>query len=111
MHTERQFLAIPERNFGRAIRIPASNLLPLGEVFQRRPIHDFWSLTHLKSFAAGKTDCFLSDPRRIRFGPLPFRFESEGELVYFMRHYDLQFPAFLISHAEHRINRPDWFKS
>lgn len=101
--TNLPFLVLPEGGTNIPARVPAVALLPLGEFLQRQPIHDFWFLIHLRTFKDGKPNCYLSDPRRVRMGSMPFRFESEGELIYYLRHYELSSAAFLISHSEQRL--------
>lgn len=64
--------------------VPGSALLPMEDLFRRQPPTNFWFLLRQAEFLAGRPDVFLTDPRTLSYGGLPFRFESLGELVHAM---------------------------
>lgn len=74
-------------------------LLPLEDLFRRQPPTNFWFLIRQAEFLSGRTDVFLSDPRTLTYGGLPFRFESLGELVHAMRERLLRAEEHLVCSA------------
>lgn len=70
-------------NCGNFWRLSPDKLLALSDLYLRQPEEDFWVVGRL-NFRPSQ-GMWLSDPVRLLFGPDPFRFESEGELRFFMR--------------------------
>jgi hypothetical protein len=66
------------------------DLLPAKEFLHRQPFEEFWTLVLRPRRARRRRGRFLSDPWTQRFGTEPFRFESLGEVVYYVRNSRLR---------------------
>jgi hypothetical protein len=82
-----RFPAIRESKPERVLYLSPKDLLPMSMFLARQPSSDFWFVVHRARWIGGQPDCFLSDPRKADAGPRPFRFESEGEALYYLREY------------------------
>lgn len=65
-------------------------------------------LIHKGRLQSGQRESLLHDPRSIRLGATPHRFESEGECLHYVNHYELSLNVFLMAHVT-KQNRPLWF--
>ena len=74
-------------------------LLPYSKFLRRQPSAEFWMLAVKERLLSQDADAFLSDPIKQRLGPKGFRFESLGEVVYFLRHHQLNAQKFKICHV------------
>ena len=93
-----QFPVLRETKPDRVLYLPAKALLPMSLFLARQPSSDFWFVVHRARWIGGAPDCFLSDPRKADAGPRPFRFESEGELLYCLREYRIGVRKVFIGH-------------
>lgn len=58
--------------------------LPQEWYLLKQPTRKFWALIKLNLFNTGDSNYFLNDPEHLLYSKQPFRFESIGELNYFM---------------------------
>ena len=67
-------------------------LLPRQQYLRNQPIRRYWCLARVKLPSEFEPDepIFLSDAATEQFGNYPFRFESLGEVVYYMKEHDLK---------------------
>jgi hypothetical protein len=80
-----------------AHRIPVRLLLPIREYLRRRP-HGVYYLLGFKNRVGSKNSYkFLCDPNAPDKTGAPFRFESEGEIRFYMKVNDFNFNRFFIS--------------
>src|SRR5258708_700053 len=91
----RRFPAVPENQPQVLLHFRADALLPLTSFLARQPSADFLILIDRERWLEGHGDCFMSDPRKLALGPRPFRFESDGELRYYLCEYNLSLSRFL----------------
>lgn len=97
-NVERRFLCVPADRPDVTTHIPAGALLPLSRFMARQPLPEFWALVHKGKLIAGEP-CFLHAPRTLKLGPVPHRFESEGECLHFVKLYELSLNVFLVAHV------------
>jgi hypothetical protein len=91
-----RFPAIRENKPERVFYLYAKALLPMSLFLARQPSSDFWFVVHRARWIGGHPDYFLSDPRKADAGLRPFRFESEGEVLYYLRDYRMGLRKVLI---------------
>lgn len=72
------------------------NLLARSQFLRRQPTRRFYFLADQKLFHSDNYYFFLEDVTDLKFGYRPFRFESFGEVVYFLRQRGLESDRFLI---------------
>ncbi len=118
VHTSRRLLVdrLPGKRFAcvypkdpdRVRLVPSKALLPLQHFLQRHPIEEFWMLIHKGRLQSGERDFMVYDPRSVRLGATPHRFESEGECLHYVNHYELSLNVFRVAHVA-KQNRPVWF--
>ena len=91
-----KFPAILDRDSNYVLRLSRSEILPCSQFLTRQPFLEFWIVAHIRSWHT-KPNCFLSDPRRETMGPKPYRFESIGEVRYYLKQRNMNITKFLIS--------------
>jgi len=91
----RRFPAVPEKRLPVLLHFQADALLPLTCFLTRQPSADFLILIDQARWLEGHPECFISDPRALALGRRPFRFESDGELRYYLCEYQLSLSKFL----------------
>ena len=74
---------------GSFFAIAGSNLLDCRYYLRNSMSSKFWCLAAKNRLLVDKPDKFLSDAREFTFGNIPFRFESEGELIYYLYEKEL----------------------
>ena len=79
--------------------IAAGNLLPYSSFLRRQPSSDFWMLALKQPLLSGEPVQFMTDPTKQTAGSTAFRFESLGEVVYYMKEYQLEPTKFKICFA------------
>lgn len=74
-------------------RFWASNewFLALSRFLYVQPFKNFWCLLDCQKRQEDPSRMFLSDARTVQFGAVPFRFESRGELYYYLKEYFSEF--------------------
>jgi hypothetical protein len=72
------------------------NLLPYSSFLQRQPTSQFWMLALKQPLLSEGAMVFLSDAKHQSAGPKPFRFESLGEMLYYLLEYQLDPEKFKI---------------
>jgi hypothetical protein len=87
-------------DYDRLRLLPVKALLPMVELLRRQPVLDFWALLHRRRMLDRHRDYCLASAEKQTLGPHPHRFESEGECLYYIRHYGLAFGEFLMIHAQ-----------
>jgi hypothetical protein len=70
-------------------RVSPENLLPYSSFLRRQPTSEFWILVFKQTLVSEGRMEFLSDAKKQNSGPNPFRFESLGEVLYYMVEYRL----------------------
>lgn len=75
-------------------------LLPMSEYLAWRPTTDFWELMYKPALKGKDPDRFIKDARTEILGPLGFRFESEGELIHYLRFRGLNPKLFMKVHIQ-----------
>lgn len=88
--------------------VPSEALLPMRDFLRRHPIEEFWMLLHKGRLQSGQRDFMMHDPRSVKLGATPHRFESEGECLHYVNHYELSLSVFMVAHVDKR-KRPSWF--
>lgn len=91
---------------GKVVTIPRESLLPYDRFLGRgRLIREFWFVMKKPKpgSAASKefSKPFLTDPWRIKWGRHPYRFESRGELVYYLNRFGLSSRSIVLCQAKH----------
>lgn len=71
--------------------VPRWLVLPLHQYLCRKPVGWFWVLAKSKRLLFGKPNPFLSKPDTRQYGEIPFRFESPGELTYYVKNNRIPF--------------------
>jgi hypothetical protein len=79
-----RFPATPQANPDRLLWLSPAELLPEWEFLHRQPLYEFWVLLLRQGRRGRESVAYLSDPWNQVFGPTLFRFESLGELTYFL---------------------------
>ena len=79
-----RFPATPQANPDRLLWLSPAGLLPEWEFLHRQPLYEFWLLLLRQGRRGRESVAYLSDPWNQVFGPTAFRFESLGELTYFL---------------------------
>lgn len=90
---------IPEGRPWKLVWLPRSALLPLRQVFADQPKSKFWVMAKRRAFLSGDPSAFVSRPRLCameRFGCVPWRFESLGELVYWANSRRLKLSQYVV---------------
>ncbi len=72
------------------------NLLPYSSFLRRQPTSKFWMLAWKQPLLSEGAMVFLSDAIKQSPGPKPFRFESLGEVLYYVLEYRLDPQKFKI---------------
>lgn len=98
-----------EQDPDRILYIPSDALLPMKKFLVHWPIDDFWMLLHKGRLRAGHSEFLMQEPRKVRLGAVPHRFESEGECLHYLNHYELSPSVFLVAHVTKK-ERPLWFE-
>ena len=91
-----RFPVISESQPDVCAQVTVEKLLPVTQFLVRQPLSRFWLLAHRKRLHSGHARCFISMPWRVMTGWPPFRFESEGELLYYMKLYSLSSREFSV---------------
>lgn len=94
----RHFVCVPATSPDMVVRLPAGLLLPVSKFLERQPVLDFYAVIHRKRMTS-RQPCFIQAPRSITIGVTPYRFESEGECLYYLKTYELSSRAFLVAHV------------
>jgi len=102
-----RFPVVRENDPDVCIQVAADMLLPVEKFLIRQPLSRCWLLAHKRRLSDGRNDCFVSMPWKVLTGWPPFRFESEGELLYYMKFYELSFKEFELMQM-HSMTRPSW---
>lgn len=76
--------------------VSPANLLPYSSFLQRQPISEFRILALKQTLLSEGRLEFLSDAKKQSLGLKPFRFESLGEVLYYMLEYRLDPQKFKI---------------
>jgi len=76
--------------------VSPENLLPYSSFLRRQPTSEFWMLALKQTLLSEGRMEFLSDAKKQSPGPKPFRFESLGEVLYYMLEYRLDPQKFKI---------------
>ncbi len=79
------FPATPESRPELLFWLSPDHLLPYSKFLRRQPASHFWMLAHKERLCSRHPDQFLTDPMSETFSPKGFRFESIGELIYYLR--------------------------
>jgi len=62
-----------------------NDLLPYSKFLRRQPRGEFWMLALKERLQSPDPNQFLANPSKETLGPKPFRFESLGEVIYYLR--------------------------
>ena len=76
--------------------VSPENLLPYSSFLRRQPTSEFWMLALKQTLLSEGRMEFLSDAKKQSPGPKPFRFESLGEVLYYVLEYRLDPQKFRI---------------
>src|ERR1700704_5143189 len=96
---ERRFPAALHRPESPLLWFRSTCLLPLSKFLQIQPRSEFWQLVSKQPSPERKTSDFLQDPVKQVWGPKGFRFESVGEVVHYVRLYQLDSHTFKLCHV------------
>lgn len=96
---KRHFPATAQRQPCPVLWLCAEDLLPASKFLQHQPSSGFWMLGLKQALVGHDVDQFISDPIRQTLGPKGFRFESPGELFYYVKHYQLRPEKFMICYV------------
>jgi hypothetical protein len=78
--------------------LPRTALLPGREFLVRQPLTEFYALARRDRVREQQPDCFVTQPGRLIYGLIPFRFESAGEARYWLRQQRLSADQFYEVH-------------
>lgn len=79
------------------IPVPRKIMLDRRRFLKRQPVRKYWTIT--RPDWTKPEALFLQDPKTITFGPCPHRFESFGEVVYYMNRYKLISRHYLVQES------------
>src|SRR6266849_174990 len=82
----RRFPATLQAQLGPIFWLPAEYLLPYSKFLRRQPRSEFWMLALKERVQCGRPDQFLGDPIKQTLSSNGFRFESFGELIFYLRY-------------------------
>ena len=85
----RRFPATLQAQPGPIFWLSADYLLPYSKFLRRQPRSEFWMLALKERIHSGHPDQFLSDPMKQILGSTGFRFESIGELIFYLGYHQL----------------------
>jgi len=98
-NTTLRFPATSDSAPGMLLWLRPSDLLARRKFLLRQPHSEFWMLALKPHRRRPNTAMLLSDPLTQSFGAMGFRFESQGELVYYLRSRQLDQTEFQICHT------------
>ncbi len=85
----RRFPATLQAQLGPIFWLSAEYLLPYSKFLRRQPRSEFWMLALKERVECGHPDQFLGDPIKQTLSSSGFRFESLGELIFYLRYQQL----------------------
>ena len=85
----RRFPATLQAQLGPIFWLPAEYLLPHSKFLRRQPRSEFWMLALKERLQGGHPEPFLSDPIKQTLSSKAFRFESIGELIFYLSYHQL----------------------